>query len=883
MEQPPSINNPPSNFGVLPESAVEDTNLAITTISVTDSDAFLSPISVILSVDHGTLDIRTDVAGGVRANEVTGDATGTVTLIASQQEIDATLAASNGLIYRGALNFNGVDTLTVTSNDLGSSGFTIGSPQDIVSQATITVSPVNDSPVFGHAGPTGSSAAGIASVLDHDLTVSDVDLDARNGGAGNYAGTSFTVERQTAPNANDVFGFSTAGTNFVVNGGNLLFGGLTFATFSNSGGALSISFTSSATAATTALVDQVLQHITYENNAAVPPNTATLAYTFNDGAPGDGQGSGATSLANATINVAISDPAVANDDFFETDTGGSSSLFDNDTDPRGNPFSVIAVSGGTVGHQFTLPSGATLQLNSDGTFDYQVNHAFDYLPGPDSGASNLTADDTFTYTITGGSTATVTITVEGIEGGNDLLLGTAVADTLLAGASNDTLEGLGGADLLTGGGGADTFVFGNAAYASATGAPPVIAEVVDFDQGNAPGFDSAEGDRLDLSRLLGAAFAGGDPASTLVRIVEGAGQTFATLQVDIDGAQNGSNFVTIAKLDGVHAGDTLDVILDASPLASTSVTSVACYCAGTLILTDRGEVAVETLQIGDGVMTMNGAIRPIKWIGKRSYSGRFALGQKHILPVRIKAGALDENTPRRDLWISPHHAMYLQGVLIEAKDLVNDISIVQVERVEKVEYFHIELDSHDVIIAEGALSETFVDDDSRGMFHNAREYALHYPEEQHQDVRYCAPRSDSGYAIEAARQRIEARAGLRAANDAGALALLGNIDRVGSGLIEGWAQNPDYPEAPVCLDIYVGDRKIGQTLANRYREDLKQAGLGSGRHSFMFASPCGVDISAGFVNVRRSVDGAKINASASAKGVKRHLQVGQPIRRVGFG
>ena len=76
----------------------------------------------------------------------------------------------------------------------------------------------------------------------------------------------------------------------------------------------------------------------------------------------------------------------------------------------------------------------------------------------------------------------------------------------------------------------------------------------------------------------------------------------------------------------------------------------------------------------------------------------------------------------RDLWISPHHAMYLEGVLIEARDLVNDVSVVQAERVEEVEYFHIELDSHDVIVAEGSLSETFVDDRSRGMFHNAHEY-----------------------------------------------------------------------------------------------------------------------------------------------------------------
>ena len=69
-----------------------------------------------------------------------------------------------------------------------------------------------------------------------------------------------------------------------------------------------------------------------------------------------------------------------------------------------------------------------------------------------------------------------------------------------------------------------------------------------------------------------------------------------------------------------------------------------------------------------------------------------------------------------------------RGVLVEAKDLVNDVSIVQAEQVDDVEYFHIELDTHDVILAEGALSETFVDDDSRAMFHNAHEYAALYPE-----------------------------------------------------------------------------------------------------------------------------------------------------------
>jgi hypothetical protein len=145
-----------------------------------------------------------------------------------------------------------------------------------------------------------------------------------------------------------------------------------------------------------------------------------------------------------------------------------------------------------------------------------------------------------------------------------------------------------------------------------------------------------------------------------------------------------------------------------------------CYCPGTLIRT--------------------------KWIGRRSYSGRFVIGRKDILPVCIKAGALTDNVPKRNLWISPNHAMYLDSVLIEAKDLTNGVSIAQAERVEQVEYFPIELETHDVIIAEGALSESYIDDDNRLMFHNANEYRqlrLHRPCYATYDRRLGAKRRSS--------------------------------------------------------------------------------------------------------------------------------------------
>ena len=313
-------------------------------------------------------------------------------------------------------------------------------------------------------------------------------------------------------------------------------------------------------------------------------------------------------------------------------------------------------------------------------------------------------------------------------------------------------------------------------------------------------------------------------------------------------------------------GETFTTVLTASPdenirgisFAPTESTT-PCYCPGTMILTSRGEIAVETLAIGDKVTTKSGEARAIKWIGRRSYGGRFAMGRKDILPVCIKAGALDDNLPRRDLWISPHHAMYLKGVLIEARDLVNGVSVVQAERVESVEYFHMELDSHDVLLAEGALSESFIDDESRNAFHNTHEFRKLYPDASTLLAQYCAQRLSDGYEVEAARRRIALRAGLSVkVNEPRAGELRGMVDRVGARLIEGWAQNMGHPEAPVCLNIYAGDRLLGQVLANNYRSDLERAGGGSGRHSFVFTPPVGLVFAPDAVEVRRSLDGAPL-------------------------
>ena len=220
----------------------------------------------------------------------------------------------------------------------------------------------------------------------------------------------------------------------------------------------------------------------------------------------------------------------------------------------------------------------------------------------------------------------------------------------------------------------------------------------------------------------------------------------------------GGNVFT-AQLLGDYAG--LAVQLSSSGLGTALSLGAACYCRGTLITTTRGPVAVEALAAGDELVTLSGAARPIVWVGTRSYSGRFLASNDAMLPVQIRAGALGDMLPQRDLFVSPDHAMFLEGVLVPAKSLVNGVSIVQLQAAAQVDYFHLELESHDVILAEGAASESFVDDDSRALFQNAAEY-LHAGRAVEPAV-YCAPRVEAGHVLEAIRSQIAARAGLPAA------------------------------------------------------------------------------------------------------------------------
>ncbi len=159
---------------------------------------------------------------------------------------------------------------------------------------------------------------------------------------------------------------------------------------------------------------------------------------------------------------------------------------------------------------------------------------------------------------------------------------------------------------------------------------------------------------------------------------------------------------------------------------TAGATYLLCFYPGTLIATPDGARAVETLSIGDLVLTAEGESRPVRWMGRQTVTTIFGDKQR-VLPIRIQAGALGENLPARDLLVSPDHALLVEGVLVQAGALVNGTTITREAAVPaSFTYYHVELADHSLILAEGVPAETFVDNVERLAFDNWAEHEALY-------------------------------------------------------------------------------------------------------------------------------------------------------------
>jgi hypothetical protein len=285
-----------------------------------------------------------------------------------------------------------------------------------------------------------------------------------------------------------------------------------------------------------------------------------------------------------------------------------------------------------------------------------------------------------------------------------------------------------------------------------------------------------------------------------------------------------------------------------------------CYVRGSNILAPSGNVPVESLCIGDLLVTRFGGIRPVKWIGRQSYDVRFLHRNPARRPVRIRAGALEPGMPARDLLVSPGHSLLLGETLVLASSLVNGITIIE-EPVGAdtgvIDYFQIEFSTHDCVIAEGIWAESYADAPGlRAQFHNAADYFARYPHEVPcEDLVLCAPRPERGAELEVALRPAAARAAAGIA----AGTLEGFVDMVNDRHIQGWALDTANPNLPVLLNIMLDEQRLGSVLACQLRDDLRNAGKGSGRCAFAFNFPPGLAEDAlSRLTVCRAADGAPL-------------------------
>jgi hypothetical protein len=202
----------------------------------------------------------------------------------------------------------------------------------------------------------------------------------------------------------------------------------------------------------------------------------------------------------------------------------------------------------------------------------------------------------------------------------------------------------------------------------------------------------------------------------------------------------------------------------ASPVSTTDLEEMnvlgydlACFVTGTAICTLRGDIAVEALHVGDLAVTASGALRPVVWIGSRRLDLARHPQPLEVQPVRVEADAFGVGLPCRDLWLSPGHSVAFEGALIPVSRLVNGRSVAQVACAQ-VEYWHVELDGHDVILAEGLPAESYLDTGNRTAFANGGQFVEAHPDfAQRHWADTCLPLALDGLAVTATRARLLAR------------------------------------------------------------------------------------------------------------------------------
>ena len=401
------------------------------------------------------------------------------------------------------------------------------------------------------------------------------------------------------------------------------------------------------------------------------------------------------------------------------------------------------VISGTVSEQVVatggFASGVTIE-NGGQQIDAASATNITVFAGGEQAVNHGTATDT---TIFAGGTQTVgnIAIADVIEGGNVVAFsGATVANAVIAGG---TLEVSAGASLGSG--------VSFATISGHTGGWLVI------DGGTMPtavvsGF--AFGDTIDLASM---GFVSGGSVSLLpnnvLQIVTVGMYDSGTYDIQLNPAQSFAG----AKFEQVWDGNT-SVNFDGTQ-GGTAVIIAPCFHAGTRIRAERGEVAVEDLHVGERVALARGGWAAVRWLGHRALDCTRHPKPEDVWPVRVAAGAFGAGQPARDLYLSPDHAVFVDGGLIPVRYLLNGATIAQLPSA-RATYWHVELDSHDVLIAEGLACESYLDTGNRAAFANGGTCVQIHPDFALSvwERAACAPLVRDGAALRAARQGVLARA-----------------------------------------------------------------------------------------------------------------------------
>lgn len=207
--------------------------------------------------------------------------------------------------------------------------------------------------------------------------------------------------------------------------------------------------------------------------------------------------------------------------------------------------------------------------------------------------------------------------------------------------------------------------------------------------------------------------------------------------------------------------------LTTRPTLDTSFTQSVCFASGTRILTARGEVPVEDLAADELIATYGGEYRPLKWLGCRRLDVSRHRRPNLVAPVRILRDAIASGQPHRDLVVSPDHGLFIDDMLIPARLLINGATILQERGAMVVTYYHVELDRHSVVLAEGLPVESYLDTGNRAFFANAGLVLTLHPEFQvnaslqQWETDACAPLTIDRGAVEPIWRRLMQRAARR--------------------------------------------------------------------------------------------------------------------------